>query len=121
MSTTDEDAETSADRSAAVRAFYESHLYPAPRYCIGGYVPRYAGAGGRKAFCRTPCMTFENTSSNCADALIGVMTVMADKMAATARQPGVQKATMRAASLSSLKALSRRIFFMTAPGIRGGI
>jgi hypothetical protein len=30
MSTTDEDAETSADRSAAVRAFYESHPYPVP-------------------------------------------------------------------------------------------
>ena len=62
-------------------------------------------------------MTFRSTSSNCADALIGVMTVMADKMAATARRQGVHNATMPAASLSSLRALNGRIFFMTAPGI----
>ncbi|HWE06594.1 MAG TPA: class I SAM-dependent methyltransferase [Rhizomicrobium sp.] len=49
MSTAGEDARTSADRAKAVRAFYESHPYPAPIDSLEGRLDRYRSPGRRRA------------------------------------------------------------------------
>ena len=49
MSVTGEDAEMSADRAAAVRAFYESHPYPAPLASLDRGLDRYRDRRRRRA------------------------------------------------------------------------
>ena len=49
MSTTDEDAETPADRAEAIRAFYESHPYPAPVTTLEQRLDRYRDPQRRRA------------------------------------------------------------------------
>jgi SAM-dependent methyltransferase len=49
MSTTGEDAEMSADRAEAVRAFYESHPYPAPISSLDRRLDRYRDPRRRRA------------------------------------------------------------------------
>jgi SAM-dependent methyltransferase len=49
MSTTGEDAGMSSDRAAAVRAFYESHPYPAPIDSLEGRLDRYRSPRRRRA------------------------------------------------------------------------
>ena len=49
MSATGEDAEMSADRAAAVRAFYESHPYPAPLASLDRGLDRYRDPRRRRA------------------------------------------------------------------------
>jgi SAM-dependent methyltransferase len=49
MSTTREDTETSADRAEAVRAFYESHPYPAPISSLERRLDRYRDPRRRRA------------------------------------------------------------------------
>ena len=49
MSTTDEDAETPADRAQAIRAFYESHPYPAPVTTLDQRLDRYRDPQRRRA------------------------------------------------------------------------
>jgi SAM-dependent methyltransferase len=49
MSTRDEGAETAADRAAAIRAFYESHPYPAPIDSLERRLDRYRDPQRRRA------------------------------------------------------------------------
>ena len=49
MSATGEDTEMSADRAAAVRAFYESHPYPAPLASLDRGLDRYRDPRRRRA------------------------------------------------------------------------
>src|SRR3984957_2177088 len=49
MSTTGEDAEVPADRAEAIRAFYESHPYPAPISSLEGRLDRYRSPRRRRA------------------------------------------------------------------------
>jgi SAM-dependent methyltransferase len=49
MSTRDEGAETAADRAAAIRAFYESHPYPAPIDSLERRLDRYRDPHRRRA------------------------------------------------------------------------
>jgi SAM-dependent methyltransferase len=49
MSTTGEDGETPADRAEAVRAFYESHPYPAPISSLDRRLDRYRDPHRRRA------------------------------------------------------------------------
>jgi SAM-dependent methyltransferase len=49
MSTRDEGAETPADRAAAIRAFYESHPYPAPINSLERRLDRYRDPHRRRA------------------------------------------------------------------------
>ena len=49
MPTAGEDAETPADRAAAIRAFYELHPYPAPAASLERRLDRYADPRRRRA------------------------------------------------------------------------
>ena len=49
MSTTDEGAETPADRAQAIRAFYESHPYPAPVTTVEQRLDHYRDPQRRRA------------------------------------------------------------------------
>ena len=49
MSTTGEEVEMSVDRAEAIRAFYESHPYPAPIASFDGRLDRYRDPGRRRA------------------------------------------------------------------------
>ncbi|HZZ23273.1 MAG TPA: class I SAM-dependent methyltransferase [Roseiarcus sp.] len=49
MSTMGEDAEMPADRAEAIRAFYESHPYPAPISSLEGHLDRYRSPRRRRA------------------------------------------------------------------------